>query len=180
MLSGDLMERYHAGRSVVWFWRQALIATTLTLLRDIRTHPFLAVRVLVVSWLAQWLLLSALRTPVRNLSSVVGRGIWNWTVENELDAIRELWFGGVGGPVFVTLLFVSTLTGWIIARLHRTQRAALVALYAASTPMFATVWLNYESSVARPTWSFLFIAIPALLAGLLAPQTRSLGASLRR
>jgi hypothetical protein len=85
--------------------------------------------------------------------------------------VRTLWFGGlggVGGPIFLIVLLVSAVTGWIVARLHRSQQAALVTLYAASTPILGAVWLYRESSFVHPTWSFLFVAIPlsALLGGL--------------
>ena len=167
---GDMIERYYGGRSSTWYWWQALAATTLTVLRDIRTHRTLALRAILVGWVAQWVLLFLLRRPVRDLSNVVGKWIWNWTIENEFDRVRALWFGGLGGvgvPVFLTMVAVAALTGWIVAVFHRSQQATLVTLYAASMPIFGGVWLYRESSVAHPTWSFLCFVIPlsALLGG---------------
>ena len=127
-MTGDLAERYHHGRSGLWYWRQAVTATWLVVWRDIVIHPVLVARAVLLGAVAQWLLLAMLRTPVRTLSRSVGGGIWNWTIEHELDGLRALWFGGlggVGGPVFLTLLLVSVVTGWLVARSHTQGRLRL-------------------------------------------------------
>jgi hypothetical protein len=124
-----------------------------------------------VGAITQWLLLFLLRSPVRIFSGFIGKPIWNWTLEHDFDSLRGLWFGGlggVGGPVFFTMLVVFATTGWLVARLDRSHPAALSTIYAASTPIFAATWLYRESSFAHPTWSFLLVAIPlsALLGGV--------------
>jgi hypothetical protein len=178
---GDLVERYQRRPSTRWYWRQTIMTIAATVAHVISTHKILATRAVVIGCASQWLLLSLLRTPVRNLSGMTGRVMWNWTIEHGFDRLRELWFGGlggVGGPVFLTVLLVFGTTGWIVGRLHRTQHAALVTLYASFTPLFGAIWLHRESSVAHPTLGFLFIAIPlsALLGGLgrsrVSPQIR--------
>ena len=175
---GDLIEQHRRGRSTAWFLRQALIAITLTMLQDVRAHKVLATRAIAVGWLIQWLLLFMLRQPVRILGNMPGKAIWNWTIENDFDGLRSLWFGGFGGvgvPVFLTLVLVSAVTGLVVGQLHRGQQATLVTLYAASTPVFVAMWLHRESAFAHPTWSFLLIAIPlsALLGGLSGGPARS-------
>jgi hypothetical protein len=37
-LTGDLVERFHEGRSSGWFWEQVLIAITAGVLTEIRRH----------------------------------------------------------------------------------------------------------------------------------------------
>jgi len=177
-LVGDLAEQHRRGRSTAWLWRQALIAITLTMLQDIRAHKVLATRAIAVGWLTEWLLLIMLRQPARILGNMPGKAIWNWTIDNGFDGLRILWFGGLGGvgvPVFLTLVLVSAVTGLIVGQLHRRQGATLVTLYAASAPVFVAVWLHRESAFAHPSWSFLLIAIPlsALLGGLSASPART-------
>jgi hypothetical protein len=172
---GDLVERFQRRPSVVWYWRQTLTTISVTLRHDIWTHRLLAVRALAIGWAAPWLLLAMLRTPVRNLSSLIGKPIWNWTIENGFDGVRILWFGGlggVGGPVFLTILVVFATTGWIVGRFHRTHHAALVTLYAASTPVLGATWVYRESALAHPTVALLFVAIPlsSLMGGFAVPR----------
>jgi hypothetical protein len=100
---------------------------------------------------------------VRIFSEFVGKAMWNWTLEHDFESLRLLWFGrlgGVGVCVFFTMLLVFATTGWLVARLDRSQQAALSTVYAASTPIFAAIWLYRELSFARTTWSFLLVAIP--------------------
>jgi hypothetical protein len=67
-LAGDLMEQYRQGRSSAWYWRQALIAIVVSLIKD-RTRGGLA----ILSWL---LLLSLMVVgAVRHPASIEGAGL---------------------------------------------------------------------------------------------------------
>ena len=47
-MTGDLAERYHHGRSGLWYWRQAVTATWLVVWRDIVIHPVLVARAVLL------------------------------------------------------------------------------------------------------------------------------------
>src|SRR5258708_23099521 len=47
---GDLVEEYRAGRSRLWFWRQAVSAVAFGVIRQIRHHPARAAGAVVTGW----------------------------------------------------------------------------------------------------------------------------------
>jgi hypothetical protein len=131
---GDLVEQVRAGRSRAWFWRQAFGAIGAGLVSDIRTHPVLVLRAVVIGLLLRQAIIAW----------------WGW-VEPEMDS----WVGRQLLDVFdlhrPMLIFnvslVNTLitmpgwcfTGWCVARFHR-PRVALVlvaALWGLMLPHYA-------------------------------------------
>jgi hypothetical protein len=122
-LMGDLMEEYSAGRSGFWLLRQIVNAIATTVARDIKLHWLLAARAIATGW-ALWLGLAFIWShfhlfvgaPVRSAQIV---GIVSFT----------LW------PAFI---------GWLIARTHRTQQAAMVLAYTASMALTDICYLAAE------------------------------------
>ncbi len=60
-LTGDLVEEFHHGRSVVWYWRQAIAALVIGWLRNIRNHRNLMVFTALWSMLAPGWTMIAMR-----------------------------------------------------------------------------------------------------------------------
>jgi hypothetical protein len=49
-VAGDIAERYTAGRSHLWYWRQVLVAIAISLTREVRTNTSGVVRALIIGW----------------------------------------------------------------------------------------------------------------------------------
>jgi hypothetical protein len=122
-LIGDLTEegQHH---SSAWFWRQTIVALAKTATSDVRAHKVLALRALVVGWMAQSLV-SVVRAPVNRMW-----GNWNWKSEVWLNA-------HLGFPVLPPWFIVTTLVGalaigWVVARLHRPYPMPMLLVYMTS------------------------------------------------
>src|SRR5438477_11212175 len=50
-LIGDLHEQYQRGRSAAWYWRQTVRAVAASVVWDLRHHPLLAVRAVVLAYM---------------------------------------------------------------------------------------------------------------------------------
>jgi len=117
-LVGDLVEEYGAGRSVLWFWRQVLVAIATTITRDVRNHRLLAAQAIATGWLlwAAWGQLMHLVEPRMYVSYPRG---WNRMAYFEI--------------LFLLMVTVwPVLVGWVVARIHRAQQTAMVLVFAAS------------------------------------------------
>jgi hypothetical protein len=131
-LIGDLTEQYQRGRSVTWYWRQVLTAILVGAARDVRDHKLLAVRALSICWTAVFFLNSLMGTLRRSLN-------WWWTTPWKSEILRQLMI--YYSPPFVIIACVGfAVTGWMIARLHRDQRAAMVTFCAISMLPWASWW----------------------------------------
>ena len=53
-LAGDLAETYAQGRSRSWYWLQVLGAIALSGVRELREHPFLVLRTILIGWSVVW------------------------------------------------------------------------------------------------------------------------------
>ena len=118
-LAGDLNEDLHAGRSRAWYWRQVIGAVASRITHDIRAYPYLTFRAVATGWIA----LSILALPFSDQEFVIWAGSW-------LALIRPAQYA---------------ICGWVVARLHRDHRVAMVA---AST-MFLLV-----TNTLRTTFAF--------------------------
>jgi hypothetical protein len=120
-LIGDLTEQFAAGRSGLWYWRQAGGALLLDLHRALRTHALSFVAAVLVGYVLTSLWLFA--------NSLVFGSLYH-----SLDASRHpltvnmlMRFMGlrVSQSSITVLVFIS---GWIVTRIHRAhQRAVLMA-----------------------------------------------------
>jgi hypothetical protein len=120
-LLGDLVEQYQHGRSRSWYWRQVVVAVIVATIQDLREHKLPVVRATSVGIAVVWLLGWAFPT------FWVGKAVWNWTVENNLDTIRMVLFrqSALIVTVFIPTFF-WTVGGWAVARTHRPRAMAMV------------------------------------------------------
>lgn len=104
-LAGDLTEERHAGRSLVWVWWQACAAVVAGLSSTVRRRPYLTVRAVAIGWTT----LILVGASVLGLLRVLPRPAWVMPV-----------------LPFVWQVFTYLACGWVVARLHRQHRLALV------------------------------------------------------
>jgi hypothetical protein len=111
---GDLVEERGSGRSTLWFWKETLAAIADSVARDLWEHKLLAFRAIGIGWVL------LLRTdPVTNYFV---RAL-PWTRAHPLTVALPIAF-------FVW----PAVAGWLVARTHRSQRAAMVLAFTASIP----------------------------------------------
>jgi hypothetical protein len=131
-LTGDLIEQYQRGRSPAWYWRQVLRAILVGTVDDIRDHKLLAVRALVMCWTALFVLGSFTRA--------LRQWLFDWTLTPwKSEILRQVWVY-YGAPWVIITCLGSAVIGWLIARLHRDHRAAMVILCAMSQLPWAVRW----------------------------------------
>jgi hypothetical protein len=154
---GDLIEQYGRRQSSSWYWWQALTTILATTSQDIRDHKLLAVRAIVAAygfWLLQRLLLGFLMRTMEHQ--------FVWMVP---QVIRE--------PAFLVLIDILPAVGmgWIVGRLHRQHRLAMVLAVAIFTLFFLPPFQVQE--VLRRVTNALDDPryVPALLAHLGAMVT---------
>lgn len=120
-LAGDLIEEY-ARRSAAWYWRQVLIAVLIGCGNQVRGHKLLTVRAVIVGWATLYISWYAVNLPVYKLYArvLMTRGLpppWFW------------WQHFYTSPLMFLPLIGGFLSGWVVARLHRTHRTAMVLAY---------------------------------------------------
>jgi len=113
---GDLLERYQATPSALWYWRQALAAIVSSVADEIWTHKALAIRALLIGCAAAWLF--------GFLLYYVARGPVGTIVEALSGESRHIFFGTWGQCI--------ALGGasWVVGRLHRENGGAMVFVFA--------------------------------------------------
>ena len=172
-LIGDLAEGYRNGRSTWWFWRQAFSAILLGAARDIRDHPLLAVRALVIGFVSfyafRWL---AYALPGNLLVALTNGGLY---VGEHWLTLPTSW-GLYGWSVIYWSIFWAS--GWVVGRLHRSCQGPLVLLYLLAVllvkgPRFAGWMWGRPTLMGAPLRAVLFtatfvvgIAISVLVGGL--------------
>ena len=115
---GDLDERYYRGRTHRWYWRQSLLAIVSGLFHEVWTHKLLTLRAILVGW-TLFVISRVVFGATRNL--LFALGIWSrfW---------RPDW---ITVPIVQTEILLSALAmGWVIAKLHSSNRSAMVLAYA--------------------------------------------------
>ena len=110
-LSGDLLEECTRGRSVIWYWRQVLVAIWVGIWGTIRDHKLIAFRAVVTGFAMELLFLL----------------LWN-----QFSHLLPDWpmFSRVGTIVnFSLMLLTQAATGWVVARTHRGHSMVFVFLF---------------------------------------------------
>jgi hypothetical protein len=149
---GDLDERYRRGRTGIWYWRQALIAILASMANEIRNHRLLTLRAVAIGWTALLLFIVLVPVILGGINAVVAA-----IVESRLTSgstglgelsryfhIQENFFRfhvpwKLSLAMFTAILCAGFASaGWIVARLHRPHRRAMVLAFVASQ---ATVML---------------------------------------
>jgi hypothetical protein len=120
-LIGDLLEEFAAGRSRLWYWRQASGVLALELLRTARTHAlsFVAAVFFGCAFSSLWHLASShvLRSLLRNL-----RGLHASSVEGMLPFLGHLAIAASNAG----LAFISV---WVVTRIHRAHQRTLLVVF---------------------------------------------------
>lgn len=132
-LAGDLMEEFRGGRSLTWYWKQAVVAVLVYPISQIREHKWLAVRA-IATGLAIWYVLNTMF-----LKGVV------WP-RMDTAVLRAMYFG----LMYALWMF----NGWTIAKLHRPYSTAMVLAYvlwsfvASVPPVYAHALSAIDGSAA--------------------------------
>jgi hypothetical protein len=148
-LAGDLVEQYRDGRSVVWYWKQAIAAVSVYSVSQILEHKWLALR-------------------------AIATGFVFWYVLNNmfLKGVLKPLMDGTGfhaAYIFIGYAFWIT-NGWIIARLHRPYSAAMVMAYVLWA-IVASVPAVYAAVNADPASRALAWEVGSRIATLLSVIT---------
>ena len=158
-LIGDLLERYQHGHSWMWYWRQVVVAIVVNAARDIREHKLLAARALVIGWVIY--LLASL--PVTWLARIIRFQIEDWLVATGHYSFWSVfWSGQLSGTLLVYV--VCAASGWIVARFHHAQSAAMVGLYSASMLLVEygfVSWMFFR--YGHPPIPSVALTLPAVL-----------------
>lgn len=169
---GDLVEEYEAGRSRRWYWTQSLSAVAIGLWTDIRLHKALAARAVLTGWAV--LFLFSLVLWSLSLDLVGGLLPLRWHV--------FLWSYPPGLQVLLTGLgcIVYACSGWVVAKLHRRRRVAMLLVYVISLtfwrfPGFGTVIVshhrpNYFDVLLVSSIVLLLNSVSILLGGYLGSR----------
>jgi hypothetical protein len=177
---GDLDERFQAGRSGAWYWRQVFIAIWSSLFTELRLHRMLAVRALIAGWILVFtyitLLLKLINPLLMNLVQRAMPGYPSGWLNDVIWNITPHWWAYRNYYVYPTAVSVVRITlscaamvliGWIIARTyaphHRASVLLLVlTLYGIS---FASLCLQMTRAVDN---SGLFLAAGDFVINLVA------------
>jgi hypothetical protein len=145
-LIGDLTEQYQLKRSAVWYWRQTLTAILVGTARDVRAHKWLAIRAVVTGWM--------ILIPLVFLAGALYDAAANWasTWTQESVTLGRIWWF-YRAPLLIMWRVGSATTGWIIARMNRGHRAAMLFICAASQLPWVVLW-NW------PIWRLAHSGLP--------------------
>jgi hypothetical protein len=131
-LLGDITEEARR-RSRVWYWTQILAVVLVASGRDVRRHPWIALRAVaagIASLIVYFYALNALANSLTYLNSgfYVGSHFIHWSPRWGSDRIAiELFLVTV-----LSLLLVGPVaSGWIVGRLHRAHGIAMVLCFSA-------------------------------------------------
>ena len=155
---GDLDERYYRGRTHSWYWRQSLLAIVSGLFHEVWTHNLLTLRAILVGW-TLFVISRVVFGATRNL--LITLGIWSrlW---------RPDW---IGVAIVQTEILLSALAiGWVIAKLHPSNRSAMVlayAVYFASIQIFRLVTGLLAGGMVFSSFVYFVVFILISAAGIL-------------
>ena len=151
-IMGDIAEQYAQGRSRIWYWQQVVTAIALGMITECWNHKLLAGQALVRGWLVLYLCSYTLRPLFNNLAS------WSrWW--------RAYW---IRPSVFtLSCLLCGFLSGYLVARVHRSHRVPLVLLFTASSCCVLWSWFAlYRDLRILPFYFFsilLNLSMPAAM-----------------
>ncbi len=125
---GDLAEQYLQKNSAMWYWRQAMKASPVSLVKEIQGHKWIAARALLIGW-GMWTLCGS-RVQYQDISI-------SFPGDFFFGASGVMWnpaYPGGGMPVFKFAfpLIVGAICGWLVGRFHRDQQTTVVLLFAGS------------------------------------------------
>lgn len=130
VLVGDLVEEYRRGRTAAWYWRQVIVAILVGCGNEVRTHKLLTVRAVITGWAALILSGYLISRPLYKLylGALVALGLrppWFW------------WWHYYSYPLVFVPCVGGFLSGWLVARFHRSLRVSMVSMYVISVLLTA-------------------------------------------
>ncbi len=125
VLADDLVEEYRRGRTVAWYWRQVLVAIFVGCGNEVRTHKLLIMRAVITGWAALILSGYLISLPSYRLYSRALMALG-------LGPIGLWWRHYYTYPLMFLPCVGGFLSGWLVARFHRTYRVAMVTMYVIS------------------------------------------------
>jgi hypothetical protein len=134
-VAGDLVEQFQEGRSLAWFWRQTFGAIVTGIVNDVRRHPFLVLRAVLVGLL--------LRQGSIVLLARAEPSFDAWVAGAALDLFN------MSRPMYILVVSLANTMmaapvwfciGWLVARLHRSGHALVLVV---------TVWVLELPHYAR-------------------------------
>ncbi|MBM3821012.1 MAG: hypothetical protein FJW14_18630 [Acidimicrobiia bacterium] len=162
-LAGDLHEEFGRRGSAWWYWRQALAAVAIHVTAGIAARPLLALRAAAAGWTTLWLF------------SFVGVEINRFMSGWFLDRLILLFWTHPFPMMWATQLSYRPalalgylISGWTVARLHRTHRPAMLVAFT----MTVLLWTGYDevqrsltrsTPVLYPVFDVVFAPLPLLI-----------------
>jgi hypothetical protein len=128
-LAGDLVEELNAGRSRAWFWWQVGAAIMPALFGTIRRRPFRTLSAVAVGWTT----LVIVEFELRRFLVLIPRAEFLWVTQSP-------WFSVAWNAA------AFLVSGWVVARVHRQHRLALVLVTMLSMALTNAVgigWYTY-------------------------------------
>lgn len=132
-ITGDLIEAYRHGRSRGWYWKEVLAAILFGVYDEIRAHPLLTLRSVLLGWAILFL--------------------FNYSVAPRFFLFMMRFIRGSGNLFGSSNLIMSAVTlcvqvasGWTVARLHRPHHFAALLLFACSVSVIQLPWIWFEAA----------------------------------
>ncbi len=147
-LVGDIIEEGSQRRSNIWCWQQALYASVVGSLNEIRSHKLAASLAVLTGWaslIACYSVFYATRNfmpPFLHLSSGV-------------PLVLALTMGWVCSKTLT--IFGFAMSGWLVARLHRGSQLAMVLAFLSSVFLLDFLMIGVLAFAAIATRSPLVI-----------------------
>jgi hypothetical protein len=136
-LLGDLVEQHRSGRSLLWFWRQVLLALVLAGSRTLFSNGPLLARSAVIASAALWLWVQATWWAYL---WVHHNGVDQWALESQKGSgIFYMFWIAYGGGLSLVWCVGAALSGWMVVRNERAHPVA-VAIACVVPHIFLALW----------------------------------------
>ena len=167
---GDLLEQFQAGKSRVWFWRQVIETIVATTVGDVREHPYLASRAIIVGHASAWVIARYAMFDLLHYDEwLFSRGLVGW-----------FYLNGYGFPewsLWPALGLLFAVSGWIVARTHRRAPPGILVVYALSVASLHLGFGLWRLAHPLPAQAHLVgvrecvpLAVCAFLGGMMGQQ----------
>jgi hypothetical protein len=156
-LIGDLHEQYQSGRTTAWYWRQTVRAIAVSTVWDIRQHPLLAIRAVVLTYvfLVPWVFFTGYMYGTTKLW--MGDQIFSKITPVPLAVVLEDAWNLYAAPLLIAWCLGWGLVGWLIASLQPQSRAGMTFVAFCATLPWA---VQYSRSLI---WTVAYISLPMYL-----------------
>jgi hypothetical protein len=172
---GDLLERFTASHSSLWYWRQVLVAIAAGFGQEVRSHKSVALHAILTGMGATVLGQMIVVAPLLGLFSGFMPASW-W---------RDRWLGVREGELLLLLVSSGALPiaiGWIVARLHRPHHTMAMLAFWLTTivwempRLYGVLGNSFEHErfryyVGLQVFGLLLASIATLIGGVIGGRT---------